>query len=389
MFPGWTGEVRDRLLDMVARRGLGAALVMVALMAALVGLVLTPRAVAAFPGENGKLAFELTGYELPGSCLGGGGCNAVSDGVLDLAVPVKQPRALLSCSGGVGNDATGSYSNFGCRAGGDCPDATNATSTLCLDDGRPSFSADGKMIAFANDTCQGSFCRRIAIVGAHGAGEMLLPALTADDSQPAFLLNRQMVFTGRASPKALQNLYTVAPTGTGLSQLTTTGGSEPAPCADGSIAFVHSGDVYLLSADRSSQRRLTFRGGASPDCSPNGRWIAFRRGPHLYTISRSGKPLRKLTSNGVVTGAPSFSPNGQLIAFASRHRPSKAWPPRPGDGYNYLGNSYLQVIGLHGRGQHKRVYLGQSGSNVEQYIFRTFVGGISWQPLPPRVKQRH
>jgi Dipeptidyl peptidase IV (DPP IV) N-terminal region/WD40-like Beta Propeller Repeat len=346
---------------------------LLALLACAGSLVSAARARAAFAGANGKLALERQDYSDSGVQFD----NAPqSDAALLLAVAGKKPRALLSCTGGGDSDGE-------CHAGADCPDSASDT-TLCLDLGRPSFSPDGSTIAFADDTCKGAFCRRIAIVNADGVGEMLLPALTADDSQPAFLPTGSLVFSGRAMRKAIQNLYMVSANGMGLVRLTSAGGSEAAPCADGSIPFVHRGDVYLMSADHRSRRRLTFRGGSRPDCSPSGRWIAFVRHSDLYLISRSGRRLRRVTSDGAVQGAPTFSPDGKLLAFDAQHKPSKQWPPHRGrDDYSYyIGNAYLQVVDLRGREVSTPILLGNTGADQDGFGYGTSVGGVGWQPLP-------
>jgi hypothetical protein len=346
---------------------------LVALLTCAGSLVSVPGAQAAFAGANGRLALDRQDYSDSGTQFDN---PPQSDAALVLAAPGQKPHALLSCTGGGDSDSE-------CHAGGDCPDPASTTN-LCLDLGRPSFSPDGAMIAFADDSCNGAFCRRLAIVRADGIGEMLLPALTADDSQPAFLPTGGLVFSGRATRKGIRNLFTVSTSGTGLARLTSAGGSEAAPCEDGSIAFVHRGDLYLMSADHRSRRRLTFLGGSWPDCSPDSRWIAFVRHSDLYVISRAGKRLRQVYSDGAMQGAPSFSPDGRMLGFDDQHKPSKQWPPHRGrDDYGYyLSNTYLQVVDLHGREVRTPILLGASGADQDGFGYGTSVGGVGWQPLP-------
>jgi hypothetical protein len=334
-------------------------------------LAFSPVAHAAFPGANGSLALEISDYSDSGVQFDSA---ASADAKLAVAAAHGQPHALLSCMGG-------GLTDDNCRAGGTCPDPTQGT-TLCLDGGRPSFSADGMTIAFTNDPCSRAFCRRLALVGADGAGQRLLSALTADDSQAAFLPDGRLVFSGRATPGAPQDLYTVSPTGTGLSRLTGGGGAEAAPCADGSIAYVHRGDLYLLAPAGRSRRRLTFRGASRPDCAPGNGWIAFLRRSDVYLISRSGKAMRRLTSGAIATGAPSFSPDGTLIAFDSSHRPSRAWPSR--DSTDHINATiYLEVTDLRGRRRRAPAFLGTDGADIDGFPFGTAAGGVSWQPLAP------
>jgi TolB protein len=102
---------------------------------------------------------------------------------------------------------------------------------------------------------------------------------------------------------------------------------SPAWSSDGrQLAFSssRSGDpeIYVSDAYGSQVRRLTsFKG---PDVSPvwNPRtnsqiaWISGRTGlPQLYIMDSDGANLQRLTDGGYAT-SPSWSPNGQFIAFA-------------------------------------------------------------------------
>ena len=102
---------------------------------------------------------------------------------------------------------------------------------------------------------------------------------------------------------------------------------SPAWSSDGrSLAFSssRSGDpeIYVADAYGSQIRRLTsFKG---PDVSPvwNPRtnsqiaWISGRTGlPQLYIMDTDGANVQRLTDGGYAT-SPSWSPNGQFIAFA-------------------------------------------------------------------------
>jgi TolB protein len=102
---------------------------------------------------------------------------------------------------------------------------------------------------------------------------------------------------------------------------------SPAWSPDGkTIAYSssRSGDpeIYLTGVDGNLSRRITnFKG---PDVSPvfNPRtgaqiaWISGRTGlPQLYIMESDGSSVQRLTDGGYAT-SPSWSPNGQFIAFA-------------------------------------------------------------------------
>ena len=340
-------------------------------------LAAAPCANAAFAGHNGQLAFELTGWDLSGTQFDN---PPSANGEIATMLPGARPHAILTCS---------PTTDAGCEAAdpSDTVECSSQPGSPCLDDSRPSFSPDGKQIVFSDDPCTRRYCRQITLMSADGSGEMELPALTADDAEPAFFATGGLVFAGRATPRGVQNLYTVAADGTGLRQLTRRGGAEPAPCPNGTIAFVRDHNVYLLDTHR--RLRLLARGASWPDCSPNSRRLAFLHDQDLYLISTTGAGLRRLTYHHVAAAAPAFSPDGRLIALNTDHKPSKFWPPENTDGYcsngvctGIFANVYVQIIDLGGHEQAKPVYLGNSGSDQDGFPWATDAGGISWQPQP-------
>ena len=90
-----------------------------------------------------------------------------------------------------------------------------------------------------------------------------------------------------------------------------------------SLRFDNRRDVYVMSADGGSVRRLTDQGGVYPDWSPDGQEIAFFSSRarvdvfDLYVIAREGEiegdaPMRLTTEGGAM---PKWSPDGTRIAF--------------------------------------------------------------------------
>lgn len=82
-------------------------------------------------------------------------------------------------------------------------------------------------------------------------------------------------------------------------------------------------DVYSVRPDGSGLKQITVSGGidGSPCWSPNGFNIAFvsdRSGsPQIYVMDKDGGSLRKLTYNSTYNDSPSWSPDGERIAYTS------------------------------------------------------------------------
>ena len=82
--------------------------------------------------------------------------------------------------------------------------------------------------------------------------------------------------------------------------------------------------IYMMNADGSNQRLITFFGGraATPEWSPRGDQIAFTYIPgdfNIATMSPDGKNFRKLT-DGWQDEAPTWAPNGRILQFFRTER---------------------------------------------------------------------
>ena len=111
--------------------------------------------------------------------------------------------------------------------------------------------------------------------------------------------------------------------------------------AHAQIAFSSDRDgnfeIYVMDTDGKNQRRLTnsLRDDRSPSWSPDGQRIAFtssgknRSGvgghppivvgelPHIYVMDADGKNQQRLTNNPFAEWEPSWAPDGQRIVFTS------------------------------------------------------------------------
>jgi Tol biopolymer transport system component len=85
------------------------------------------------------------------------------------------------------------------------------------------------------------------------------------------------------------------------------------------------GEIYLMNADGSNQRRLTNTPGydGGPFFSPDGQRIVWRRFEEngaiadIYTMKLDGTDVQRLTRFDAMSWAPYFHPSGQYVIFAS------------------------------------------------------------------------
>lgn len=133
-----------------------------------------------------------------------------------------------------------------------------------------------------------------------------------------------------------RSIYVINADGTGLEQLTDSLGirdDTPSWSPDGqTIAFSSNRDyypdaqlwseIYLMDADGSNQRRLTYTDSlinGTPAWSPDGNSIAFTSNAEIVIIEKDGTNFRSLTgtynlgAGGFFT--PRWSPNGKQLVM--------------------------------------------------------------------------
>ena len=214
-------------------------------------------------------------------------------------------------------------------------------------DEQPAWSPDGRHIAFRS--ARGGNIE-IYVMNADGSGVVRLTDNDFYDWEPAWSPDGQRI-AFRSDLDGDFDIYVMNTDGSGVVRLTDndTYDTTPAWSPDGRRVAFHSerdGDfgIYVMNADGSGVVRLTDNDSydTSPAWSPDGRRIAFtsnRDDPdplddkhvmNIYVMDADGSDVVRLTGNVSWNDAPTWSPDGRRIAFAS---------DRDGDGEIYVMNA--------------------------------------------------
>ena len=191
----------------------------------------------------------------------------------------------------------------------------------------------------------------LAVVGADGSGRRVLVdtagmQLDADWSPDGGLVAYR---DSRAGLNVNDEIYVVGADGSDERNLTRHPGNDwsPAWSPDGRrIAFASDREgelrIFVVDADGSGVRRVTEIWGEYPAWSPDGRQIAFASfaggtGPtgdpnyDLFVIGVDGSGLRRLTQSRAYDMYPTWSPDGESIAFESTRATPAGFEPPPYD----------------------------------------------------------
>jgi Tol biopolymer transport system component len=195
----------------------------------------------------------------------------------------------------------------------------------------PDFSPDGTKIAYSGSPSTADIYEDIYVMARSGKGKKALtdtddrnewgPVFSPDGTKIAFLRD------SGSQP----DIWVMNADGSGQKKITDDiafeNGLSWSP--DGTkIAFEQDGDIWTIAPEGSGRRNLTDTPDAvevNPDFSPDGEKLAFagtfdHTDFEIYTVNLDGGALTTVTDNNVYEDEPAFSPSGTKIAYRKNVR---------------------------------------------------------------------
>jgi Tol biopolymer transport system component len=310
----------------------------IAVMAATAGLLaaMPVAAQAAFPGENGKIAYTLRVDD--GVSPAQNDVFTINPGLFNRTNLTNTPGSESGPSWSADGRELVMRSSTGFGRGIFTIDADGGNLTRVPGDSGvlfPVWSPDGTRIAYGREPDSNDNNYEIYAVYVDGTGRTNLTQSPGVDLSPSWSPDgRKIAFnSARAS---VSDIYTMNADGTDVVRLTTSGGNfDPDWSPDGSrIAFMSRYDIHVINADGTGEVSFGAPGDDwDPAWSPDGTKIAFLSRRHgfnfeVYVMTADGADATRVTVSASDAGAPSWQPINRSPACASvRATPASLGPP--------------------------------------------------------------
>ncbi len=199
---------------------------------------------------------------------------------------------------------------------------------------QPNYSANGKKIVFVRPGTSGT--RSVYTMNANGTDIRRLTRANALDAMPAWSPGgKRIVFVrarvGRNGQPGPGDIYVMNANGTDVRRLTRTPGIHedvPAWSPNGKwiayAALIGSSPTATLFVIRpnGTGKHLLIRNGDEPDWAPNGKHIAFDRGGKIFVMTAAGRLAHRVGPGRTLDGNnAAWSPDGTKIAFVGFYPP--------------------------------------------------------------------